>query len=135
MEHCEIWFLRALCIMRALFLQQPVLLHFTPQFFVTFFLFLSILTLVIAFVLVFFGNFIYTEHLYKPQSVQTKLHLTFGNRRGRQFRCCFLLFPFSFIFFLPFSATKHSSEDDNSEDGWLDLFLLEEEGYWTLDLR
>ena len=83
----------------------------------------------------FFGNFIYTEHLYKPRFVQTELHLTFGNRRGRQFRGCFHIFPFSFIFFLPFLATKHSSEDDNLEDGWLDLFLLEEEGYWTLDLR
>ena len=38
-------------------------------------------------------------------------------------------FPF-LSFSLPFSATKHSSEDDNSEDGWLDLFLLEEEGCW-----
>ena len=39
----------------------------------------------------------------------------------------FSLFP---SFSLPFLATKHSSEDDNSEDGWLGLFLLEEEGYW-----
>ena len=43
-----------LCILRALFLQQPVLLYFTPQFFCYIFLFLPILTLVIAFVLVFF---------------------------------------------------------------------------------
>ena len=44
-----------------------------------------------------------------------------------------------FINFLSFSlfysATEHSSEDDNLEDGWLELFLLEEEGYWALDLR
>ena len=33
-------------------------------------------------------------------------------------------------FSLPFSATKHSSKDDNSEDGWLGLFPLEEEGCW-----
>ena len=33
----------------------------------------------------------------------------------------------SFLSFsLPLSAAKHSSEDDNSDDGWLDLFLLEE---------
>ena len=38
-------------------------------------------------------------------------------------------------FSLPFSASKHSSEDDNSEDGWLDLFLLEEKGYWATVLR
>ena len=43
-----------LCILRALFLQQLVLLHFTPQFFCYIFLFLPILTLVIAFVLFFF---------------------------------------------------------------------------------
>ena len=43
---------------------------------------------------------------------------------------------FSFLLFSPpFSATKHFSVDDNSEDGWLDFFLLEEEGYWALDLR
>ena len=38
----------------------------------------------------------------------------------------------SFLSFsIPFSsAAKHSSEDDNSEDVRLDLFLLEEEGYW-----
>ena len=29
-----------------------------------------------------------------------------------------------------FSAAKHPSEDYNSEDGWLDPFLLKEEGYW-----
>ena len=43
-------------------------------------------------------------------------------------------FLFSPIFSL-FLDNKHSSEDDNSEDNWLDLFLLEEEGYWALDLR
>ena len=117
-------FLRALCIVRALFLQQPVLLHFTPQFFCYIFLFLPILTLVIAFVLVFFGNFIYTEHLYKPQSIQTELHFTSAIESGS--------FPAaSFLHFLsPFSTAKHSSEDDNSEDGWLDLFKEEEEGCW-----
>ena len=36
----------------------------------------------------------------------------------------------SFLFFSIFSAAKHSSQDDNSEDVRLDLFLLEEEGYW-----
>ena len=48
---------------------------------------------------------------------------------GRQFPRSFL-FPFSFLFFSIFSAAKHSSEDDNSEDVWLDLFLLEEDGCW-----
>ena len=40
--------------------------------------------------------------------------------------------PFSLFshFLSSFSAAKHSSEDDNLEDGWLDLFLLEEEGCW-----
>ena len=38
----------------------------------------------------------------------------------------FHFLPFS----LPFSATKHSFEDDNSKDGWLEHFLLEEEGCW-----
>ena len=102
---------------------------FHASVFLLHFLFLPILTLVIAFVLVFFGNFIYTEHLYKPQSIQTELDV--GNRKGRQFRRCFLLSPIFFHFLSPFSTTKNSSEDDNSEDGWLDLFLFEEEGYWA----
>ena len=45
-------------------------------------------------------------------------------------RVLVLLFSHFLSFSLPFSATKHSSEDDNSEDGWLGLFLLEEEGCW-----
>ena len=49
---------------------------------------------------------------------------------GRQFRRCFLLSPIFFSFSLPFSATKHSSEDDNSNDALIDLFLLKEEGCW-----
>ena len=53
----------------------PVLLHFTHCCFCYNFWFLPILTLVIALVLVFFFcNFIYTEHLYKPQSVQTQIN-------------------------------------------------------------
>ena len=39
-------------------------------------------------------------------------------------------FPIFFHFLSSFSVVKNSSEDDNSEDGWLDLFLLEEEGCW-----
>ena len=46
-----------------------------------------------------------------------------------------LPFPIFFHFLSPFSVDKHSSEDENSEDGWLDLFLLEEEGYWATVLR
>ena len=48
----------------------------------------------------------------------------------RSFTFFSLLSPLSLIF----SATKHPSEDDNSEDVWLDLFLLEEEGCWVKDL-
>ena len=54
----------------------------------------------------------------------------FGNTvSGRQFPRSFL-FPFSFLFFSIFTVAKHSSEDDNSEDVRLDLFLLEEDGCW-----
>ena len=45
------------CASYALFLQQPVLLHFTPQFVCYIFLFLPILTLVITSDLGFFCNF------------------------------------------------------------------------------
>ena len=63
--------------------------------------------------------------LYKLNS----LHV--GNTvSGRQFRRCCLFSPIFFHFLSSFSTAKHSSEDDNLEDGWLDLFLLEEEGCW-----
>ena len=54
----------------------PVLLHFTHCCFCYNFWFPPILTLVKALVLVFFFfcNFIYTEHLYKPQSIQTQIN-------------------------------------------------------------
>ena len=39
-------------------------------------------------------------------------------------------FPFV-SFSHSFSATKHPFDDEKSKDGWLDLFLLQEEGYWA----
>ena len=79
----------------------PVLLHFTHCCFCYNFWFLPILTLVIALVLVFFCNFIYTEHLYKPQSIQTQinsLHWTSTIQgAGGSFPAA------SFFHFLPFS--------------------------------
>ena len=120
-EHCS-------CLQPALFILFScyfTLLLFLLQFFVS-----SHFVLVIAFSFSFFGNFIYTEHLYKPQFVQTCNHFTFGNRRWAAVSPLFPPFSYFLSFSLPFSATKHSFEDDNSEDGWLDLFLLEEEGCW-----
>ena len=107
-----------------------MLLLFLLQFFVS-----SHFVLVIAFSFSFFGNFIYTEHLYKPQSVQTCNHFTSAMQRAGGSFPVALFSPVFFHFLSPFSAAKHSSEDDNLEDGWLDLFLLEEEGYWVAVLR
>ena len=98
---------------------STVHLHFTLLLFLLQFLVSSHFILVIAFGFVFFfGNFLYTEHLYKPLSVQTINH--FDNREGgRQFPRCFLFFHFlSFSF--PFLSCQTPSEDENSEDGWLD---------------
>ena len=52
---------------------STVHLHFTLLLFLLQFLVSShfILVIVFGFVFVFFGNFLYTEHLYKPHSVQT----------------------------------------------------------------
>ena len=64
--------------------------------------------------------------MYKPQSVTNdnqSLHNKFWEKLSA------LLFPaasISFLFFSIFSTAKHSSEDDNSEDVRLDLFLFEE---------
>ena len=78
------------------------------------FLFLPILTLVIAFVLVFFVTSLTLStyislSLYKLS--MNSLHFTSAIESGN--------FPAaSFLHFLsPFSAAKHSSKDDNSEDG------------------
>ena len=93
-----------------------VFFHFTPVITFRFwFFFVTSLTLSIYISL----------SLYKSTNI-----LHFGYTvSGRQFPRSFL-FPFSFLFFSIFSAAKHSSEDDNSEDVWLDLFLLEEDGCW-----
>ena len=70
--------------------------------------------------------FTWFVRLYKPFVYTVRRRFFAVNK----IRAPFLpFFPF-LSFSLPFSATKHSSEDDNSEDGWLDLFLLEEEGCW-----
>ena len=49
---------------------------------------------------------------------------------GGNFAAASSFLQLSFIFFSIFSVAKHSSEDDNSENGWLNLFLLEEDGCW-----
>ena len=72
-----------------------------------------------------FSIFTHLGWLYKPP--YKFVTLTFNlSLHTRNFSFCSLLSPLSLIF----SATKHSFEDDNSEDVWLDLFLLEEEGHW-----
>ena len=120
--------LEALFPAPALFLLLPVpAFHATPCLLLLFVFFHF--TPVITFRFWFFCNFPYTEHLYKSQFVQIN-GLDFRyTLSGRQFPRSFL-FPFSFLFFSIFSAAKHSSEDDNSEDVRLDLFLLEEDDCW-----
>ena len=63
------------------------------------------------------------------------LHFTSAIQRGTAVSMLLFFSPIFSHFLSPFSAAKHSFEDDNSEDGWLDLFLLEEEGYWATVLR
>ena len=113
----------------------PVLLHFTLLLFLLQFFVSSHFVLVIAFSFSFFGNFIYNEHLYKPQSVQTCNDFTSTIQRAGGSFLAASFPPILFHLPSPFSTAKHSSEDDNSEDGWLDLFLLNEEGYWATVLR
>ena len=101
----------------------------TLQLFVTIFGFFPILTLVITSDLGFFCNFPLLLAYISLSLYKTHL-LNVGNTMsGRQLPRSFLS-PLSFIFFSTFSAAKHFSEDDNSEDVRLDLFLLEEEGRW-----
>ena len=83
---------------------------------------------IVPIVILYFWYFCHFTHLgwlYKP--TYTFCNPNFNlSVHTRSFSFCSLLSPLSLIF----SATKHSSEDDNSEDVWLDLFLLEEEGHW-----
>ena len=96
-------FLRALCILPALFILLPI-----PAFYAVpclhLFLVFSHFILVIAFRFwFFFGNFIYTEHLYKLQSIKTlyqSLHV--GNiERGDSFADA-SSFSIFFHFLFPF---------------------------------
>ena len=110
-----------------------VLLHFTYCCFCYNFWFLPILTLVIALVLGFF-IISYTLSTYISLSLYKLKSTHFTSRRqyrdGAAVSRLLPPFPIFFHFLSSFSASKHSSEDDSSEDGWLDLFLLEEEGCW-----
>ena len=65
--------------------------------------------------------------LHKPFCIHCRGRIFAVNKVRVPFLSFFPFLSFSF----PFSATKHSSENDNSEDGWLGLFLLEEDGYWA----
>ena len=96
----------------------------------TIFGFFRYYSLVIAFGFSFFV-ISYTLSTYINLSLYKRainsLHFTLAIESGSFPTASFLHFISSIS---PFSAAKHSSEDDNSEDGWLDLFLLEEEGSW-----
>ena len=88
-------------------------------------------------VIILFWLFWYFTHLvrlYKPLYGQV-VTLTFSIFQHVAFFFRFTVFSFLSPLSLIFSATKHSSEDDNSEDAWLDLFLLEELGNWVNVLR
>ena len=78
-----------------------------------------------------FCHFTHLGWLYKPPYKFVTLTLIFQHTAFHFVPVFSLLSPLS----LTFSATKHSSEDENSEDVWLDLFLLEVEGCWGLDLQ
>ena len=123
-------FLRALCIMPATVHPAARSCFLRCALFAFVFGFFPIYPCNSLPILVFFCNFPYTKHLYKPQCVQTQIN-QFGNREPGAAVSLQLPFLHFLSFSLPFSAAKHSSEDENSEDGWLDLFPLEEEGYWA----
>ena len=87
---------------------------------------------IVPIVILYFWYFYHFTHLgwlYKP--TYTFCNPNFNlSVHTRSFSFSVPVFSFLSPLSLIFSATKHSSEDDNSEDVWLDLFLLEEEGHW-----
>ena len=130
MEHCRSAFASATMHLASTVPTAPVLLHFTHGCFCYNFWFLPILTLVIPLVLVFFV-ISYTLSTYISLSLYkiNSTHFT-GRRQYSEREAVSSQLPFSifFHFLSSLSAAKHSSKDDNSEDGWVDLFLLEEDG-------
>ena len=80
-------------------------------------------------VISYFRHFCHFTHLgwlYKPpyKFVTLTFNLSVQHAAFHFVPVFSLLSPVS----LTFSGTKHSFKDDNSEDVWLDLFLLEVEG-------
>ena len=136
LEHLRNWFLQhcaqlqhcSSCCPFLLFKLCPVCICFW---------FFPILTLVIAFVLVCFVISLTLSTYISLSLYKLSINSSHFSSRGQyRDRGGNFAAASSFSHFLsPLSTAKHSSEDDNSEDGWLDLFLLEEEGYWNLDLR
>ena len=126
-------FLRALCILLALFILLPVPAFYSVpclHLFLVFFHF----TPVIAFRFWFFCNFPYTENLYKPQYVQTLDQSTSINKVKGEASNSPVWLLLSLIF-SPFLGCQTPSKDDNLEDERLKPFLLEAEGYWVQDLE
>ena len=129
LEHLRNWFLQHCAQLQHCSSYCPFLLFTLCPICICFWFF-PILTLVIAFVLVFFITSL-TLSTYISLSMYklsiNSLPFTSAIESGT-FPAASILHFLSFL--SPFSAAKHSSEDDNSEDGLLDFFLLEEEGCW-----
>ena len=86
------------------------------------------------YVISYFRHFCHFTHLgwlYKSPYKFVTLTLIFQHAAFHFVPFFSILSPLS----LTFSATKHSFEDENLENVWLDLFLLEVEGCWGLDLQ
>ena len=72
-----------------------------------------------------------TLSIYQPQFVHNSLHV--GNRRAAVSPLLPFLLFFHFLFH--FLGCQTPFDDDKSKDGWVEHFLLEEEGYWATVLR
>ena len=127
MEHCRSAFATATVHPASTVPAAPILLHLTYLLFLLQFLVFLLSTLVVITYVRIVWNFTLFLRLYKPFVYTVGTTFFFAVNKVRV-----PVLPFSpfLSFSLPFSATKHSSEDDNLEDGCLGLFLLEEEGCW-----
>ena len=125
MEHCKIWFLQhcsqplhpASTVPAA-----PCSPTFNALLFLLQFLVFLLSTLVVITYVWIVWYFTWFGRLHKPFCIHCWGRRFFAVNKVRVPVLPF--FPF-LLFSLPFSATKHSSEDDNSEDGCLSLFLLD----------
>ena len=132
LEHLRNWFLQHCSYLPALFLPAALFLPVARSCFLRYALFAFVFSFFPFYpctsllILVFFCNFPYTEHLYKPQSVKTwnqSTHFTSCTSAIQRWAVVSPLLPFLlfFCFLFHFLGCQTPFDDDKSKDVRLNL--------------